>query len=506
MSDNNKGIFKSVFTLTSILIIGKLLGFVREITIASNFGISPETDAYNLAMTINIVIMAIAGTALSTGMVPVLSDIKSTRSLELQNKYLSNISNIIILTTGIFALLIIIIAPYIVEILGSGFTNEQKVLAVELTRIGTPIIVFVLTSTAFSAFLNSREVFGIPAIAGVLNNIIFIVLLFFLKINGVTGLMKVASFAYFCQVLFIIFYLPKQNYKHKMIVDFKDKNMIKTISIMIPIIMGAAVQQINVLIDKMIATSLTPGSISALNYANILNLTILTVFIMAISTIIFPRLANAASWKDYSSMVSTTEKAIRLVILITIPSTIFIVLLADDIVRVIFERGVFDSKDTSMTSTALKFYSIGLIGFGIREVLHKVFYSLKNTRTVMINGIIAVIINILLNFALAPLMGHAGLALATSISGIITTILLIRSLRKTKVQLKFSKVLYFLILILVISLIMGVIIITIGHLINGWHPLIILVIQILIGSGVYVLLSLLARVKEFYFLRTLLKK
>lgn len=189
----------------------------------------------------------------------------------------------------------------------------------------------------------------------------------------------------------------------------------------LPVFIGVAINELNVLVDKSLASSLVSGSISALNYANKLNSLILGVFISAITTVIFPLLAKESNSGNIKGMKMIMRYGVNLILLITIPATVGLIVLAKPIVEVAFETGEFDATATIMTTQALIFYSLGLVAMALRLLITKVYYSLQDTKTPMVNSAISVGFNIVLNIILVRFMTHAGLALATSIATIIAT-------------------------------------------------------------------------------------
>ena len=270
----------------------------------------------------------------------------------------------------------------------------------------------------------------------------------------------------------------------------------------LPVLLGSAVRQINVVIDKTLASELVDGSISALTYSSRINEMIIAVFVMAITTVVFPMLSKAFSEGDTTQVRKIFNEGVNIILLITVPATIGIMLLAEPVVRIFFERNAFDELATAMTSSALFYYSVGLIGSSLRLMLNKVFYSFQDTKTPMVNGTIAVVLNVVLNLLFIRFMGHNGLALATSISAIFTSVLLMVDLRKKMGPIGMKGILITFAKTLVAATIMGLIVYIIffklGALIisNKLVELIFLLLSIGIGVAVYFGLCLLLRVKE----------
>lgn len=198
-----------------------------------------------------------------------------------------------------------------------------------------------------------------------------------------------------------------------------------------PVLIGVAVTQINTIVDRTIASTLVEGSISALSYANKLNQFVMGMFIVSISSVVYPMLSKLSTENNKVEFNKSIVTAFSTVILLVIPISVGAIILSTPIVKILFQRGAFDERATYMTSIALIFYSIGMIGFGLRDILGKVFYSLQDTKTPMINGAIAMGLNIILNISFVKFtnMQLAGLALATSTSALVTVALLFINLR-----------------------------------------------------------------------------
>jgi putative peptidoglycan lipid II flippase len=216
-----------------------------------------------------------------------------------------------------------------------------------------------------------------------------------------------------------------------------------------------SISQLNVLIDKTIASAIFTGGISALNYANKLNLFIYSVFVIPIVTVMYPSISKMSANGDKQKFKKAIIEAINAVNIFVIPASVGAVLHAKPIITLLFERGAFDSDAVVMTANALLFYSIGMVAIGLREVLSRAFYSLQNTKTPMINATIGVMINIIFNLILSKFMGISGLALATSISAIFTMVLMFISFRTKFGPFGLKNVIITSLKITIASLIMG---------------------------------------------------
>ena len=488
----------SIFTLLS-----KALGFVREVMIANRFGSGKETDTYFVAITATVIIMSTLGAALNTTLIPIFSEIGEKYGKKGKLKYLNNIFNIVLIITILIVILGYIFSPMVIKILAKGFQDEQFDLAVTLNRIGLPIAILLGFYCVFSGILHSSQIFGPPAISGLPYNFVFLIYLFFFaKDSNVITLMIISVIAAFAQFLILVPAVNHMGYKYKFEINLRDKYLKKAIVLTLPVLIGSAVQQINVIIDKTLASNLIEGSISALSYASKINDMVIAVFIMAITTVIFPMLSQAFSQNNNEKVKEILGQGINIILIITVPATIGILVLAEPAVYLFFQRNAFDELATYMTSQALIYYSVGLIGSSLRLMLNRVYYSLQDTKTPMINGMIAVVINLVLNLILVKPMAHSGLALATSISATVTTIMLFLSLRKKIGAIGLTKYLICFIKTLAASLVMGLVVFLIYYKLGAIiattkiMKMLLLLISVAVGVVVYFVLCVLFKVKE----------
>ncbi|MGN9165032.1 murein biosynthesis integral membrane protein MurJ [Tissierellaceae bacterium HCP3S3_D8] len=488
----------AIFTL-----ISKGLGFLREVMIASKFGSGMETDTYFVAMTATSLIMGTLGTALNTTLIPIFSEIGENNGRNAQKKYLNNVLNLVFLITIILGIIAFLISPIVIRVMAKGFVGKQFDLAVRLNRIGLPIIIFLGFTYVFSGYLQSRQIFGPHAIMGIPYNLVFLVyLLFFTEKIDISILMLVSVGASLTQVLIQIPAVRHTGYRYSLDVNLEDPYLKKAMILVFPVLFGSAVRQINGIVDKTLASELVDGSISALTYANRINELVIAVFVMAITTVIFPMLSQAFSQGDGYKLKKIFNQGVNIILLVTVPATVGMILLAEPIVRIFFERNAFDSTATMMTSQALIFYSVGLIGSSLRMMLNKVFYSFQDTRTPMINGCMAVILNVVLNLLFIRSMGHSGLALATSISAIFTTCLLFVDLKKKLGSIGLKSMLVTFFKTFFAAIIMGIVVYLIyfklGGLIAGKKivDMIMLLLSIFIGVIVYFTLCVLFKIEE----------
>ncbi|WP_250674232.1 murein biosynthesis integral membrane protein MurJ [Paraclostridium ghonii] len=497
---------KSAFILMIITLISKVTGFFRDIILAKNFGASIITDAYITALNIPVVLFTGISSSLGTTYIPMFFKIKEEQGQEGVNKFTSNVLNIVIILSLITVFLGSVFTPYIVKVFAMGFKGEELRITTEFSKILMPSIVFIAANGLLSSYLLANGRFYISGVLSIPFNIICILAII---IGGMTNsyvMVWITLFAYAAQLAFQIPFLKKCGYKHSLTVDIKDENVKSIIYLILPVFLGSYVDQINSAINRTLASFLDTGSITALNYANKLNIFAVGVLVISISTIMYPVLSKFASQKNMKAFKISLIRCIDIVMIVMIPIMVGMIIFSTPIVQLLFEGGSFTSRDTQLTSTALLCYSLGMVSFGIRDIVSRGFYSLQDTKTPVKNAMVAVVIDIVFSIILVKEMGIGGLALSTSIATTVGALLLMRSLRRKVGKLGIKSSVMTALKATLASIMMGVIckelynliIFTGGNFTNETKKLILagLIISSAVGAIIYLMLSLLLNIKE----------
>lgn len=431
----------TALVLMLIILTSKITGFFRDIVLAQTFGAGEITDAYLTALNIPVVLFDGISAALGTTFIPIYFKIKSSKGQEEVNKFTSNILNIVILVSLVFVLLGVIFAPYIVKIFAVGFKGDVFDLTVNYSKILIFSMVFIAINGLVSSYLVASGNVYISGAITIPFNIFVIIAIIFASVTESYVMVYGTLIAYIVQLLFQLPLLIKKGYKHRLTVNLRDENIRQILFLVIPVFIGSYINQINAVVNRTLASTLDSGSITALNYANKLNMFAVGVIAVAISTIMYPILSKLASEGNKKLFKINISKSINMIVIIMLPIMVVMTTFSKEIVKVLFEEGSFNSHDTYLTSTALFFYSIGILSYGLKELLAKSFYSLQDTKTPVRNATISVVINIVFSIILVNIMGIGGLALASSISATVTTMLLLISLRKKIGKIGFSYIL-----------------------------------------------------------------
>ncbi|MGF7184596.1 putative peptidoglycan lipid II flippase [Desulfitispora alkaliphila] len=429
-------------------LFSRLLGFGREMAIADRFGASEAVDAYLVAYTIPYFLQAILGAALVTAAVPVFTKYIVDDNREEAWKVASILINITGVLLIAFTLVGILGSTQLVKLMAPGFNPETTALASHMTKIMFPAVIFMGVGMLLTGILNAFHYFALPAFAPGFSNLVIIATVVLLGAQyGIEGL-AVGTLVSMLGFLIIQYpLLRKLNFKYTFSFDYKHPAVKKVGYTIMPIVIGVAVNQVYFAINRIFASGLVEGSISALNYSQRLMQLPLGIFVVAVSTAIFPALAAQAIKNQRFELGQTLIRGLRLVTLVSIPAAVGLIVLAEPTVKLLFERGAFDHRATVMTAQALIFYSIGMFAQGANLVITRAYYALDDVKTPVIMSLISVAVNIALSFALIGSMAHAGLALANSVAATVNTVLLYLYLRKhleaiphKRLALSFAKV------------------------------------------------------------------
>lgn len=429
-------VLKKAVTATWIMMIGtilsKILGLARDGLIAYNYGTGMEAESYVMARTIPFVLFTIIAKALATVFIPMYTEKVNHKGKEKAFQFGNSIFNILLIFTLAFSILGIVFAPQLISLIAQGYTGEKYELTVALTRIMFPMVIFIVMANLFSAMLQSMEHFTMTSIApAVFNGGMIIYMLFFVKDFGISGLAVATVGSYFLQWAVQYPMLQKMGYRFGTAFKENKEELHLFFLLLLPVLLGSAIQEMSVLIDRSFASGLEDGSVAALYYANIINTFAIGVFGASIVLAMFPYLSKFAVQKDYHNIKETLSLSIRLTLFIMIPVTVGFIVLGRPVVQILFERGAFGAKDTEMTTACLIYYSLGLTALIIRDLISRVYFAMKDTKTPMLNGVLGLAINVVLILVLIPSMSYKGLALSTSLSYIVTMVVLAYQIYRT---------------------------------------------------------------------------
>lgn len=419
----------------------RLLGLLRTVAIANSFGTSPELGAYWVAFRLpDMIFQLLAGATLASAFIPVFSRYFTRQSREEAWRLASSVLNLVFIATAVLALLGLLLAPLLVPLMApglgedSGRQAELQALAVRLTRIMLISPIFFSVSGMFMGISNARHHFLFPALAPWTYNLSIIVAA--LVSNSVEGLAIGVVAGSFIHLAIQFPAVRLIGMLYRPVADWRDPGVREVGRLMLPRALGLAAAQINFLVTIFFASQVSDEAISAVNYAWLIVMMPLGLFGMAISTAVFPTLAEQAATESMDALRRTLSVSLRLILFLTLPASVGLMILGKPLVTFLFEHGAFSASSTDVTVAALLFYAIGLFAQGGIEILSRGFYALSDTRTPVTFAVAAMVANLLLCLILVGPFGVRGLGLALSLSAILEFSLLFRSLRSRLVGLE----------------------------------------------------------------------
>ena len=435
----SKQLFKSTVVVGSMTLISRILGFIRDMLIAHLFGVDSATDAFFVAFKVpNFLRRLYTEGAFAHAFVPVLSDYKKRGNKASLKQFIDKTAG----TLSVFLLLITLIgvvaAPVLIMLLAPGFMwqGSQYELSVQLLQITFPYLFFIALVAFASSILNAYEQFAIPALTPVFMNICMIAAAIWLAPlmdKPVTALAWGVFATGIVQLSFQFPALIRLGLMPKLRLGFDDSGVKRVINLLLPAIFSVSVTQINLLLDTLIASFLTVGSVSWLYYSDRLVEFPLGILGIALATVILPSLSKSHAAEDLTAFSNSLDWGLRLVVLIGLPATIGLLLLAEPMLSTLFQYNEFGVNDVHFAGQSLKAYSLGLLGFILIKILVPGFTSRGDMKTPVRYGVYAMIVSLGLNVVLVFPLAHAGLALATSLGAFFNAALLLRKLQKDKV-------------------------------------------------------------------------
>ena len=429
-------ILRSSVVVALSTLASRILGFIRDMMLASVFGATGNTDAFFVAFKIpNLFRRFVAEGALTISFIPVYTEYlikkSSQEALELAQKTLS----ILLIALVILLILGEIFSPEIVKVFAVGFTEADKFeLTVLLNRIMFPYLFFIALVAFAMGVLNSHKMFFSSAFAPV-----------FLNVGMICGILVLSGFfdiplvgvaigvliGGLLQVLLQLPYMIKSGFRMKFSIDLKHPGIRKIFKMLAPALFGMAVYQINSLIITVMASFLESGSISYIYYSDRMTELVLGVFIVSIGNVILPEMSRMTANENYNELKSIYVKSMRGALFMAIPACAAIMGIGLPIISTIFMHNNFTAEDARLTNMALFYAAIGIPFLSLLRLTTPTFYALKDTKTPVIGAILALLLNLGAGiFLMNTPLKHAGLTLALSISSSAQVILLIFLLRK----------------------------------------------------------------------------
>ncbi len=444
-------LFRSTAVVSAMTFLSRILGLVRDIVVARFFGAGLATDAFFVAFKIpNFLRRLFAEGAFSQAFVPVLSEYQSQRGAAATQALVDQTARRLALSVFGVTLVGVLAAPILIYLFAPGFTDlGRRAMAVDMLRITFPYLLLISLTAFFGAILNANNRFAIPAFTPVLLNLSLIGAAIWLSPQLDTPVYALAWGVFIggaAQLLLQAVALkrlgmfPRWGRSIAAEQVAGEEGVRRILKLMLPALFGTSVSQLNLLLDTLLASLLVAGSVSWLYYADRLMEFPLGVYGIALATVILPGLSRKHADANGAHFSATLDWALRMVVLIAVPASVGLGVLAGPLLSTLFEYGEFAHSDVLMAQAALWAYASGLLAFILVKVLANGYFARQDTKTPVRIGIIAMISNMLLNVLFVALLWvfdfgvlHAGLALATAASAFVNAYLLGRGLLRSGV-------------------------------------------------------------------------
>lgn len=430
-----KTIFKATVLMFILSLIGKLIGFLRSMIIASSFGADNMTDAYYLAYGVNSNILYAITMSVSVAFLPMY--IKKKEEKGAGESYC--FSTRVVMELGIVALLltaiIMVFAPFLVKIMASSYSQEEMATTVLFLRVMSVGIVFSLMANLFQTVLNAEKVYEYAAFSSIVNSLVLIgVVLLFQGKMGIMSLVIATPLSYLLQFLFL-----KLRSRPYIGISVKygiwEPGVKNLVSQAFPVLISNTTIEINQLIDRMLLVSIEEGAVTTLSYSGVLFQFAASVISIPFSTVSFTELSLAYTQKNREKVRNIINKTIRLMIMICIPVVFVMFMKAETIVYIVYGRGKFSEQAVLQTACGLAFYAFCLIPECIKQIITKAFYSVQETRAPMILGVLEVVVNIISSIFFSRYYGIAGVVIGTAFASTLFCIVLVLVFSWKKVNL-----------------------------------------------------------------------
>jgi putative peptidoglycan lipid II flippase len=476
----SRQLFKATSLVGGMTLISRILGFARDMVLARYFGAGMVMDAFTQAFKIpNFGRRTFGEGAFSLAFVPVLSEYKATRTHEEVKLLTDRVAGSLGLVLFIITLIGVIGAPVVMWVFSPGFTNDPDKydMAVRMLRLTFPYLMFISLTAMAGGILNTYGRFWVPAFTPVLLNIVMILTVIYLSPHLAQPGMALAWGVFIAGIIQLAFQLPflaQLKLTPRPRLGETHEAVSRIMKLMLPAVFGSSVQQVNLIVDSVIASFLVTGSVSWLYYADRLMEFPLGVFSIALGTVILPNLAQHYALKNTVGFSATLDWAFRLTAVMVLPAAMGLLVFSGPLITTLFGYGAFGSSDVLMVTWALTTYSMGLLSFTLVKVLVPGFYSRHDSKTPVRTGVISVVANFLLNMVITVpwaragwIAPHAGLALSTSLASFINAWLLYRELRKTGVYAPTAGWGKLLMRVMIANVVMGgMLLLFSGHLID----------------------------------------
>jgi len=516
--DKKSGTLRTVTIMMIITFAGKALGLLRDSTVGSYYGTDTVVGAafYYASVLPRQFLDFLFSSAISASFIPMFNETLERQGRVQAFKLGHNFISVILGASMLVTIAFIAFSDPIVHLMYFKGDNLEAIeQGAGLMRIMSLTIVISCLAFSLTGILQSLGEFKAPAAMGLVSNIVILVYLcFFMNHFGVVGLCVAFVAGWTAQFLIQIPFLIKNKFGYRFKIDLRDESLKRIGFLMLPVMVSTWVTPVNITVNGIAAQLDTFGTQSyiATNLAYNLYAVLSGVIVLSVTNVIFPQLSVQAVKVDRKAFGENISQTIRALFFLLVPMSFGLIALSKPIVRLFYERGQFTALSTELTSAALLYFSLGICGFGMQNILLRGFYAFQEGKTPMLTSVLAIIINLALSFSLVRLMGVGGPALASSISISLAAVVMLWVMNRKVKGIVNWKMYADLLKMLAIGLVMlGAVLFSYDYLSarladNIAGRIWVIALPAIIGIGIYMGLSMLIRLPEADIALGILKK
>jgi putative peptidoglycan lipid II flippase len=437
-------VLRSAMVIIVVTLVGRVIGLVREMLLATSFATTFAADAYRYAFTIPSTIFLFVPGALNAIFVPSIKSMlvngqrEEARSLFRKMLTVTTIIYLVIMIVGMMFSREIMQAITFMQHGSEAITPEQRAgqleMGTRMLQLMWPSAVFIALIGVFQATLNAHQQFFIPQLSTVVNSLVVCAAYpLFVPSYGIYGVAIGTTLGFLFAALSMVYTIRKEQYSLKPDFAWNTGEMKKIGERFIPIMLGSLITQVYSFIHPVLSSGLGEGRVAALGYANTLYQLPMAIFVAAFTLPIYPYLVEYFTKGEMDKMKQSITEGMQYLFILMVPVIVAMTVMSDELVSLLYYKGPdgkFQAKDISLTAAALMFMSVGLFFLAARDLLTRAFYAMENTKITVIAAVVGIITNIVSSLAFIPYLGHGGVALGTSVGSLVNMVLLAFFLRR----------------------------------------------------------------------------
>ncbi len=398
-----------------INVMSRALALISNSFVTAVFGANALTSAYSFSITLANIITTVVGTTLTTSVIPIYTDLRENGDKSRTNGFINNTVSLTVIASFVIILIGNLLAPAIAGIAGKG----DYAFSVFSVRVLLFSVLFMCLYYIFSGILQANNKFYLAAAVSIPSSIITMGYMIFLSGKfKMHGLVFATLAGFFMQAAILVPALRKTDYRFKLSFNYINPDMKRIFSVVAPVIVGICAHQINILTNSSIAFRYDAENYIVLNNAQNLGIQIVITMVLAICSVIYPKLSDMEAKKEKEKFSKCLTTTLNCIILLLVPITVGFVMLGEKFIDLIYGYGKFTEENVRLGGSVFALYGIGVLGLGFKEITDRAFYARKNTRTSAYNGVVIMVVNIVLSIVLVKDYGLQGIAAAYSIAAL----------------------------------------------------------------------------------------